>query len=61
MIKAGFAGDDDVKLVQPSFVGRPKHQRVMAGAVEGDAGEIFVGRSTAFKYEVFLYILRRDI
>ena len=22
---------------------RPKHQRVMAGAVEGDAGEIFVG------------------
>lgn len=43
MIKAGFAGDDDVKLVHPSFVGRPKHQRVMAGAVEGDAGEIFVG------------------
>lgn len=24
-------------------VARPKHQRVMAGAVEGDAGEIFVG------------------
>ena len=26
---------------------RPKHQRVMAGAVEGDAGEIFVGRGAA--------------
>ncbi|TPX36933.1 hypothetical protein SmJEL517_g00914 [Synchytrium microbalum] len=35
VIKAGFAGDE-----QPN-VGRPKHVRVMAGAVEGDT---FIGR-----------------
>ncbi|KAN0063257.1 Centractin [Thecaphora frezii] len=40
-IKAGFAGQDTPKSFFPSFVGRPKHQRVMAGAIEGD---IFIGR-----------------
>ncbi|SBT75332.1 actin-related protein, putative [Plasmodium ovale] len=39
-IKSGFAGDDVPILVFPSYVGRPKYKRVMAGAVEGD---IFVG------------------
>lgn len=39
-VKTGFAGDDTPKHVCPTFVGRPKHKRVMAGAVEGDA---FVG------------------
>ncbi|PKI83928.1 centractin- actin- protein of the dynactin complex [Malassezia vespertilionis] len=40
-IKAGFAGQDTPKSFFPNFVGRPKHPRVMAGAVEGDR---FIGR-----------------
>eukprot|EP01136_Pigoraptor_vietnamica_P012058 Opistho-1_new@51595 len=36
VIKAGFAGEQIPKLIYPSYVGRPKHKRVMAGAVEGD-------------------------
>lgn len=40
VIKAGFAGAEEPKLIFPAFVGRPKHRRVMAGAAEGD---IFVG------------------
>jgi len=40
VIKAGFAGTEQPKLVFPAYVGRPKHLRVMAGAAEGD---IFVG------------------
>jgi len=40
-IKAGFAGQDHPKCFFPSFVGRPKHIRVMAGALEGD---VFIGR-----------------
>ena len=39
-IRAGFAGDDVPKCYFPSFVGRPKHVRAMAGALEGD---IFIG------------------
>ncbi|SCZ90862.1 BZ3500_MvSof-1268-A1-R1_Chr1-3g02325 [Microbotryum saponariae] len=39
--KAGFAGSDHPTCYFPSYVGRPKHTRVMAGAVEGDA---FVGK-----------------
>lgn len=39
-IKSGFAGDDVPNLVFPSYVGRPKYKKVMAGAVEGN---IFVG------------------
>ncbi|KAJ1646663.1 centractin- actin- protein of the dynactin complex [Coemansia asiatica] len=41
VIKAGFAGDDQPKSFFSSFVGRPKHLRMMAGAVEGD---YFIGR-----------------
>ncbi|KAG0363474.1 actin-related protein [Gamsiella multidivaricata] len=41
VIKAGFAGDDQPKCFFPSFVGRPKHLRIMAGAVEGD---VFIGK-----------------
>ncbi|KAJ2779928.1 centractin- actin- protein of the dynactin complex [Coemansia javaensis] len=41
VIKAGFAGDDQPKSFFPSAVGRPKHLRIMAGAVEGD---FFIGR-----------------
>ncbi|XP_065071989.1 alpha-centractin [Rhopilema esculentum] len=41
VIKAGFAGDQVPKCNFPSFIGRPKHVRVMAGALEGD---IFIGK-----------------
>ncbi|XP_075913653.1 beta-centractin [Petromyzon marinus] len=40
IIKAGFAGDQIPKCHFPNYVGRPKHVRVMAGALEGD---IFIG------------------
>jgi len=40
VMKAGFAGDETVKTMFPSYVGRPKHIRAMAGAAEGDT---FVG------------------
>lgn len=40
-IRAGFAGDDLPKCYFPSFVGRPKHLRVLAGALEGD---VFIGQ-----------------
>lgn len=40
-IRAGFAGEDLPKCYFPSFVGRPKHLRVLAGALEGD---IFIGQ-----------------
>ncbi|OXA38566.1 Actin-related protein 1 [Folsomia candida] len=40
IIKAGFAGDSVPKCRFPNYVGRPKHVRVMAGALEGD---LFIG------------------
>jgi centractin len=40
-IRAGFAGDDLPKCYFPSFVGRPKHLRVLAGALEG---VVFIGQ-----------------
>lgn len=40
IIKAGFAGEQAPKCRFPNYVGRPKHTRVMAGALEGD---IFIG------------------
>lgn len=40
MIKAGFAGANIPKCRFPNYMGRPKHVRVMAGALEGD---VFVG------------------
>ncbi|KAF2151425.1 Actin/actin-like protein [Myriangium duriaei CBS 260.36] len=39
-LRAGFAGEDLPKTSFPSLVGRPKHARVLAGALEGD---VFVG------------------
>ncbi|KAL2353382.1 actin-like protein [Cryomyces antarcticus] len=39
-IRAGFAGEDLPSCFFPSFVGRPKHTRVLAGALEGD---VFIG------------------
>mmetsp|Transcript_31633 Transcript_31633/g.80255 ORF Transcript_31633/g.80255 Transcript_31633/m.80255 type:complete len:382 (+) Transcript_31633:122-1267(+) len=36
VMKAGFAGEESVKCTFPSYVGRPKHTRIMAGAAEGD-------------------------
>ena len=39
-IRAGFAGEELPKCTFPSFVGRPKHLRVLAGALEGD---VFIG------------------
>lgn len=42
IMKAGFAGDESVKAVFPSYVGRTKHMRVMAtDKVEGNT---FVGQ-----------------
>lgn len=40
-IRAGFAGEDLPKSYFPSFVGRPKHLRVLAGGLEGD---VFIGQ-----------------
>lgn len=40
VIKAGFAGDQVPKYHFPNYIGRPKHVRVMAGALEGD---VFMG------------------
>jgi len=40
VIKAGFAGDQIPKCIFSNLVGRPKHVRVMAGALEGDT---FIG------------------
>jgi centractin len=39
-IRAGFAGSDLPSSTFPSYVGRPKHTRVLAGAIEGD---VFIG------------------
>lgn len=39
-IRAGFAGEDAPKAYFPSYVGRPKHVRALAGALEG---ETFIG------------------
>lgn len=40
-IRAGLAGDDTPKCIFPSYVGRTKHSRVLAGALDGD---VFVGQ-----------------
>lgn len=40
-IRAGFAGEDAPKCFFPSFVGRTKHPRVLAGSLDGDT---FVGQ-----------------
>lgn len=40
VLKAGFAGDQTPKCIFANYVGRPKHVRLMAGALEGDA---FIG------------------
>lgn len=39
-IRAGYAGEDLPKCFFPSYVGRPKHTRVLAGGLEGDT---FIG------------------
>lgn len=44
-IRAGYAGEDTPKCYFPSYVGRPKHVRVLAGSsLEGDT---FVGSRAA--------------
>jgi len=40
MIKAGFAGDQVPKSYFYNYIGRPKHEKVMAGALDGDT---FIG------------------
>ncbi|CAK1357539.1 Actin-like protein [Cercospora beticola] len=40
-IRAGYAGEDKPRSYFPSFVGRPKHLRVLAGGLEGD---VFIGK-----------------
>lgn len=52
-IRAGFAGDDLPKCYFPSFVGRPKHLRVLAGALEG---EVFIGQRAATELRGLLKI-----
>lgn len=52
-IRAGFAGDDLPKCYFPSFVGRPKHLRVLAGALEG---EVFIGQRAASELRGLLKI-----
>lgn len=52
-IRAGFAGDDLPKCYFPSFVGRPKHLRVLAGALEG---EVFIGQKAATELRGLLKI-----
>lgn len=42
VIKAGFAGEQNPRCRFANFVGRPKHTRVMAGALEGD---LFIGEN----------------
>ncbi|KAK4626164.1 Actin-like protein [Fulvia fulva] len=39
-IRAGYAGEDAPRCFFPSYVGRPKHLRVLAGGLEGD---LFIG------------------
>jgi centractin len=39
-IRAGFAGSETPSAIFPSYVGRPKHVRVLAGALDGD---VFIG------------------
>ncbi|PTD03402.1 hypothetical protein HYE67_011170 [Fusarium culmorum] len=52
-IRAGFAGDDLPKCFFPSWVGRPKHLRVLAGALEG---EVFIGQKAASELRGLLKI-----
>uniref|UniRef100_A0A915P7D6 Actin n=1 Tax=Meloidogyne floridensis TaxID=298350 RepID=A0A915P7D6_9BILA len=47
ILKAGFAGENAPKCIFGNYVGRPKHTRVMAGALEGDC---FIG---FFEYMYF--------
>lgn len=35
-IRAGYAGEDSPRCFFPSYVGRPKYTRVLAGGLEGD-------------------------
>ena len=41
LLKAGYAGSDLPDIVFQNYVGRPKHERIMTGAVDED---IFIGR-----------------
>ena len=50
IIKAGFAGDQTPKCRFPNYVGRPKHTRVMAGALEGD---LFIGTADTLIFSKF--------
>lgn len=52
-IRAGYAGTDLPACYFPSFVGRPKHLRVLAGALEGD---VFIGQKAATELRGLLKI-----
>ncbi|PVV04832.1 hypothetical protein BB560_000656 [Smittium megazygosporum] len=43
-IKSGFAGENQPKCFFPSYVGIPKHTKIMAGAVDGN---YFVGKKAS--------------
>ena len=62
VIKAGFAGDSIPKCIFLNLVGRPKHIRVMAGALEGDffIGKLFLSIFfSRIKIETFFWYLGR--
>ncbi|KAH6641658.1 actin family [Chaetomium tenue] len=52
-IRAGYSGESEPKVNFPSWVGRPKHLRVLAGALEG---EVFVGEKAAAELRGLLKI-----
>ncbi|EAQ85838.1 hypothetical protein CHGG_07091 [Chaetomium globosum CBS 148.51] len=52
-IRAGYSGESEPKVNFPSWVGRPKHLRVLAGALEG---EVFVGKKAAAELRGLLKI-----
>ena len=57
MIKAGFAGDASPKVKFYNYVGRPKHTRCMAGAVEGD---LFIGKPHPLSILISFHIPFQD-
>ncbi|RCI12446.1 hypothetical protein L249_1140 [Ophiocordyceps polyrhachis-furcata BCC 54312] len=52
-IRAGFAGEDVPKCVFPSWVGRVKYLRVLAGALEDD---VLIGKDAAAEHRGLLKI-----
>ena len=54
MVKAGFAGDEIPKCNFRNSVSRPKHEKVMAGALEGDT---FIGQIAEDNRGIFFNLI----